>query len=343
MPPSADERPRGLPALVQSKQDRGAGRMRWPAPKVWAWIGLIMAVTVIVQWKWAQGRLESERSGALAKQRAVVAELGPRWFPLRDRVERWTIELAKDPATDVVETEILKGWNFRDKPGIYLRLDADQATSAEAIRKAANDSLRDGFTACLFTAENKNQLSGKECKLTRDCAFGEICNELDRCAPPAQPYNLRVAYRSLRILSEDWVREAQDASGELRLRALTSFFEDAVRDDIPIAVDLLARAQYFAVVLDETPPNFQVPAGTSKSEALRAVPHPSRVGIWRLSDNKLVLRIRRAPEVELKMAGAQLDERVVNAQQRQALSCALANAVRDAMGDTQAGIVPPAP
>ncbi|MDI1483217.1 hypothetical protein QHF84_41860 [Polyangium sp. y55x31] len=302
-----------------------------------------MAVTVIIQWKWSQGRLESERSGILAKQRAVVAELGPRWFPLRDRIERWTVDLAKEPAPDVVETEILKAWNFRDKPGIYLRLDADQATSADAIRKAANDSLRDGFTACLFTAENKNQLSGKECKLTRDCAFGEICNELDRCAPPAQPYNLRVAYRAMRILSEDWVREAQETSGELRLRALTSFFEDAVRDDIPIAVDLLTRAQYFAVVLDETPPNFQVPAGMSKSEALRGVPHASRVGIWRLSDNKLVLRVRRTPDVELKMAGAQLDERVVNAQQRQALSCALANAVRDAMGDTQAGVVPPAP
>ncbi|WP_240806717.1 hypothetical protein [Polyangium spumosum] len=302
-----------------------------------------MAVTVIIQWKWSQGRVESDRSGVLAKQRAVIVELGPRWFPLRDRIETWTVELAKDPFTDVVETEILKSWSFRDKPGIYLRLDAEQATSAEVLRKAANDSLRDGFTACLFTVENKNQLSGKECKLTRDCAVGEICNELDRCAPPAQPYNLRVAYRSMRILSEDWVREVQEASGELRLRALTSFFEDTVRDDIPVAVDLLTRAQYFVVVLDEAPPNLEIPAGMSKSEALRGVPHASRVGIWRLSDNKLVLRIRRTPDVELKMAGAQLDERVVNAQKRQALSCALANAVRDAMGDAEAGVIAPAP
>jgi hypothetical protein len=333
----ADEsRKRGLPAVEQARELRERGG-RMPPPKFWAWAGLIIAVSAIIYWKMAQGRVESDKSALLARQRAVMAELGPRWFPLRDRVERWTVELAKDPGTEVVDKDLLKAWDFRDKPGIYLRLDVDQATSPEAIRKAANDSLRDGFTACLVRADNKNQLSGKECKRTRDCAVGEICNELDRCAPPAQPYNLRVAYRSMRVLSEEWVREAQDASGDLTVRALQAFFEDTVHDDIPVAVDLLSRGQYFMLVLDESVPDLQVPDGGTRSDALRAVPHPSRIGIWRLSDNKLVLRIRRSPEAVLEAAGMPTEERVIAAQRRQAQSCALAMAVRQAMGDPDVG------
>jgi len=324
--------------------------MRWPSPKIWAWIGIIMAVTAIVYWKWTQGKVESERSELLARQRAVVTELGPRWFPMRDKIERWTLDLAKDPGTEVVEKDILKGWGFRDKPGIYLRLDLEQATDEKAVRSAVNESLRDGFSSCLFTAENKSQ-PGKECKRTRECELGEICSSVeiyhgesnapDRCTRPSQPYNLRVAYRAMRILSEDWIREAQETTGELKLRAFKEFFEDTVRDDLKVAVDLLTRAQYFVLVLDEPVPNLNVPKGATRSEVLRSIPHPSRVGIWRLSDGKLVLRIRRVVDVEFQQSGAITDETVLAAQKRQALSCALASSVRDAMGDTDSGLVKP--
>jgi len=204
-----------------------------------------------------------------------------------------------------------------------------------------HDALPICFTACLFRAENKNQLSGKECKRTRECAMGEVCNELDRCAVPAQPYNLRVAYRSLRILSDDWIRDVQEASGDLKLRTFVEFFDDTVKDDLPVVIPLLEKAQYFAVVLDEPVANLAIPQGSSKSEALRSVPHASRVGIWRLADDKLVVRLRRTPDVDLKQSGAPLDERVMLAQQRQALSCALAGAVREAMGDTDIALDKP--
>jgi hypothetical protein len=241
----------------------------------------------------------------------------------------------------VVEKNILESWKFLDKPGIYLRLDLEQAASPDTLRKAANDSLRDGFTACLFRAENTNQLSGKVCRRTRECPMGEICNELDRCAPPAQPYNLRVAYRSLRILSDDWIHDVQEASGDLKLRTFVEFFDDTVKDDLPLVIPLLEKAQYFAVVLDEPVDNLNIPQGSSKSEALRSVKHASRVGIWRVSDGKLVVRVRRTPDVDLMQAGAPLDERVMLAQKRQALSCALAGAVREAMGDTDVAIEKP--
>lgn len=341
MPPAADERPRGLPSLAQSKQDRSAGKVRYPSTKFWGWAAIVLAVTAIVHWKRSQAEVESTRSTLLAKQRAVVSELGPRWLPLREKIETWTTGLAKDPGSEIVEKDILASWKFLDKPGIYLRIDVEQATTPETMRKAANDSLRDGFTACLFRAENTNQLSGKECKRTRECAMGEICNELDRCAPPAQPYNLRVAYRSLRILSDDWIRDVQDASGDLKLRTFIEFFDDSVKDDLPVVIPLLEKAQYFAVVLDEPVENLVVPQGSTKSESLRSVKHASRVGIWRISDGKLVVRIRRTPDVDLKQSGAPLDERVMLAQKRQALSCALAGSVREAMGDAEVGLEKP--
>ena len=341
MPPAADERPRGLPSLAQSKQDRSAGKVRYPSTKFWGWAAIVLAVTGIVHWKRSQNEVESARSALLAKQRAVVTELGPRWLPLRDKMEHWTTELAREPGGEVVDKEVLAAWKFLDKPGIYLRLDVDQAATPETLRKAANDSLRDGFTACLFRADNKNQLSGKECKRTRECAMGEICNELDRCAPPAQPYNLRVAYRSLRVLSDDFIRDVQEASGDLELRKYVLFFDDTVKDDLPVVIPLLEKAQYFAVVLDESVDKLVIPQGSTKSEALRSVSHPSRVGIWRLSDGKLVVRVRRTPDVDLKQSGMPLDERVMAAQQRQALSCALAGSVRDAMGDADFGLDKP--
>jgi hypothetical protein len=341
MAPPADERPRGLPSLAQSKQDRASGKVRYPSTKFWGWAAIVLAVTGIVHWKRTQGEIESTRSTLLTKQRTTVTELGPRWFPLREKIERWSTELAKEPGSEVVEKDVLANWKFLDKPGIYLRLDLDQAATPEALRKAANLSLRDGFTACLFRADNKNQLTGKECKATRECALGEICNENDRCAPPAQPYNLRVAYRALRVLSDDFIRDVQEASGELELRKFVLFFEDTVKDEIPIAIDLLERAQYFTLVLDEPVDNLTVPQGSTKSEALRSVSHPSRVGIWRLSDSKLVLRVRRTPDVDLKQTGMVTDERVLLAQKRQALSCTLAGSVRDAMGDSDVALEKP--
>lgn len=335
-----EPRKRGLPAIEQSREARR--KIRWPSPKFWAWTGLILTATLILHWKRSQGEVESERNKLMARQRAVAAEFGPRWYPLRDKIEAWTLDLARTAEPEVIETEALKGWEFRDKPGLYLRLRVDEATSAEAIRKGAKDSLRDAFTACLLRANNPSPLAGAECKCTRDCPQGQFCNELDRCAPPAQPYNLRVAYRTLHVLSDEWVRDAQDASNDLRLRVLTASFDDTMRDDAPLAADLLTRAQYFLLVLDEKPEGpLDVPDGGKLGEAIQAVAHPARVGIWRLEDGKLMLRVRRDAAAELLGGTPTVDKETLDSRQRQANSCALALAVRQAMGDASAVAVPP--
>ncbi len=138
----------------------------------------------------------------------------------------------------------------------------------------------------------------------------EFCNEQDHCSRPAQPFNLRVAYRTMHILTEDWVREVQASDTELRTRLYVTNFEDAVRDDLPLAAELLTQAQYLLVVLDETPKG-TVPDARDGGleEVVQGLPHAARVGVFRLSDDKVLLRVRRESGGELIGGTPQADPR----------------------------------
>jgi hypothetical protein len=337
------QRTRGLPAIEQARHLR-ATKIRFPRTKFWAYAGLVLAITLILHWKYTQGENEHARQALLAQQRSVKAELGPRWFPLRDKVERWTLELAKEAGAEVVDKDALAGWDFRVKPGIYLRMRASDVKDVDAIRKGAKDSLKDAFTSCLVRVPNPNAIAGIDCRHTRECPSGEYCNETDHCSKAAQPFNLRVAYRTMHVLSDEWVTEVQEAGTDIRLRLFSTSFDDTVRDDMPLAAELLTRAQYYLVVLDEAAKGAD--AGDGSAEALQAAPHFARVGLWRLSDDKLVLRLRREAGGQLIGGMPSVDEKVMAATKRQANSCALAMAVRQAMGDPDVPVVdapPPDP
>lgn len=341
---SPEERPepryRGLPAIQAAQDNRATGKSRWPSTRFWGYSALVLALGAILRWKYAEGEMEGERQKLLAMQRDVAAsELGKRWAPFRDKVERWTLELAKSAEPEVVDRAALRGWDFRDKPGVYLRLRLDDAKSAQSIRDGARNSLRDGFTSCLVRVPNPDAMAGRECKRTRDCQKGEFCNASDHCSVAAQPFNLRVAYRTMFVLSDEWLREVQEAQNDLRIRAYKGDFDDKIRDDFPLAAELFQRAQYFMVVLDESVPTAPVPAadaGVSAAEALQTVSHPARVGVWRMSDDKLVLRVRREAGGQFLGAQPNVDPEVLDARARQGNSCALALAVREAIGDTSA-------
>ena len=347
-PPSEGSSPgparaRGLPSIQRAREDRSAGRTRWPAAKYWGYGGVLLVLCLIFQWKSSQGELETNRQKLMASQRAMAVELGPRWLPLRDKVERWTTELSQAAGPEVVDLD--NKWDFREKSGIYLRLRVEEAGNADAIRAGAKDSLRDGFTSCLMRLPNPDPLGGPACKRTRECGQNQFCNERDHCTPAAQPFNLRVAYRTMHVLTDAWIHDVQDVSSELGLRMLTASFDDTLHDDVPLAMNLLQRAQYFLLVLDEPVPGAApVPSsadgGTSAREAVQAVPHFARIGVWRLADDKLLLRVRREANGQLLGSLPQADAEVIDARQRQANNCALALSVRQAMGDTGAAALP---
>lgn len=336
---------RGLPSVAEARAQRR--RMNWLPTRVWLWAGVFIGAGIIVWWKLDEGEINKMRGELLARQRVVVEELGPRWFPLRDKIEKWTSECAVGSFVDEPNPDLVKEWDFRKKPGIYLRLAESAAKSPKTIREAANKSLKDGFTACLLLVDNPSPLAGAPCDTTEECPPKNICNEFNHCAEPHQPFNVRLAYKALFMLTDEWVAETQAISNKLTMRGAIATFEAANKYDLPIATDLLARSQYFIAVVDEAVPPEDgdlygalpevADAGAEDDRSIPTAPHPARVCIWRLEDDKKMLAVRRDADGELRgPAGPTVNAKTLIAQKRQANSCALALAVREAMG-AQAG------
>ncbi len=317
--------PRGLVAIHESKQRRLHGRLTAVPTRFWLWTLTVLAAWGIFYWKKTQGELESQKAVLLAKQRGILAELGPRYDPLQKRLEDWTVASSGACPGDLVAPE-LKSWDFAGLPGIYLRLRLGDATSVNAVRKAANASLRDAFTACLFHEPNTDPLSGPPCQASHDCTPGTFCNEVDHCMPPAQPYNMRTAYHGTRILSDEWTVSLRTAGDDMRMRLLEREFDSAVKDDIPAVIDLLTRAQFFMLVLDEDPAE-ALPKGKAPLEAIQAAPHPARVFLFGLKQGmeRPLLRLRRDVAGRFLPTGesAPTDPDLIEAQQRQVNSCQL--------------------
>ncbi len=340
-----DPRQRGLPSLNQARADRrrrlvtGKAQIYGGSPQFWLWTVLVTATFGILYWKFAQGKLESQKSAVMAKQRAVLVALGPKILPFRDRVEKWTLDLAREKPVDSVAPGTSLA-SISNGPGVYLRLRVAAARDAATLRAAAARSLRDGFTSCLFV--RKEEAEGPPCKTPSDCKDGLVCNDWSVCARPSQPYNLRLAYRTLRILSPEWTDDLHRASTDLAVRAHELDLDAVTRNDVPVAVEVLSRARYFTVVLDEDAegglpeplPRTPGEREESEDERLQRVPHAARVGVWDLRTEQPLVRMRAEAAGDFVPVGdrASADARMKAAQQRQVNSCALALSVREAIG-----------
>jgi hypothetical protein len=143
------------------------------------------------------------------------------------------------------------------------------------------------------------------------------------------------------VLSPEWSDELHQASTDLSVRAFELDLDAVTRNDVPVALELLSRARYFTVVLDEDPegglpppishaPNESV---ETEDERLQRAPHLARIGIWDLKTESMVLRLRAEAGGEFVAVGsnALTDERSRAAASRQVNSCALALAVKEAI------------
>lgn len=324
-----ESKPRGLVAIQDARNKRKV--ILSIPPRVFLWVFVVIAVWAIIYWKLDQNELAAWRNRLLARQRAVASELAPRFTPLRDRIESWTLEAAGNYPGDLI-TDEAKASPFRSKSGVYLRVYIDDAKNVDVLRTAAMESLRDGFTSCFTTYPNADPFQGPPCKVNSDCKAPLRCNENFHCTPPAQPYNLRVAYRGSRVLYNNWVKEVRDANSDMRLRLLERDFDTAVTDDIPVMIDLMASAQYFLLVIDENAENTKdIPDADTYSESLQAVEHPVRVFAWDLASNKLLLRVRTLITAQ---TGMMVPYPVTAlAVRRQSNNCAIGVYVRRLLGD----------
>lgn len=315
----------------------------------WLWTAVGISLFGIVYWRIAQGQIEAARSRVMASQRAMSVALGPKLFPFRDRVEGWARELAGEWPGDHVapDADLAK---IEGGASVYLRLRIENAKDVKSLRKAAQRSLRDGFTSCLFVSRSAGDpTKGEPCRTIGDCAPGLLCNEWSVCVKPEQPFNMRLVYRTLRVLSSEWTDEVHLATSELALSAYQRDLDNVAKRDVPVTVDLLARSRYFTLVLDEDPPTGlpeEIPdAEETAEERLQRTPHFARVGIWDLRTNEPVLRLRTEAAGEFIMLGRKSvpTETSLAAQQRQVNNCQLALRVREvlARGKGAPALAPP--
>jgi hypothetical protein len=308
---------RGLAAIAQARDDRSQGRVRWGAHAgslaAFAIVGGLIAYKVV-----SSRDLSSGKQALLAKQRAIAATLGAEWYPLRDKLENDVLAAAKDYAGDMVDARARRQ-EFRSQPGLYLRMRVADAKDSASVRAVAADSRKDAFAACLLREPNERGARGEG-----DGGGGAFAE---------QPWNVAQAYQATRILTDDWLKAVKEADDDLRLRIFREQYDKAVRDEIPLAIDVVKRAQFFLLVLDEDVPEAIVFAdgGVLTEESLELVGHPARVHLFELPGGKEILRLRRSGEARLIPAGERMitDSETRDAMQRQANNCALAGRVEE--------------
>ena len=293
------------------------GRSRWSTQAGLLAAGVVIA-GLVTHKVVSERERESDRQALLAKQRAVEVTLGPEWFPLRDKLEADVLTAAKDYAGDRVDPDARRV-EFRTQPGLYLRMRVAEAKDAASVRKVAADAKRDAFAACLLREPNERAARG----------------DADGGAFAEQPWNLGQAYSATRILTDDWVGEVKAADDDLRLRVFSQQYDKAVKEEIPLAIDVVKRAKFFLLVLDEDVPEAAklTDGGPLTEEALQLVAHPSRVHLFDLGSGKEVLRLLRTGDARVIPAGERAisDSETRDAMQRQANNCALARRVDEAL------------
>jgi len=314
--------PRGLPSIAHAREVRAHRGPTWTMQAGLVAGGAVIAGFVAHLVVSARD-LSSTRDALLAKERAVAATVGAEWFPLRDRVEAEIASAAQPYPGDHIEPEARAG-QFRTQPGVYLRLRLADAAGGHDIGQIAAGAKRDAFVACFLHEPNERVKHG-------DFSGGAIAE---------QPWNLGQVYAATRILTEDWVRAVKDADEAMRLRVFSEQYDKAIRDEIPLAIEIVKRAQFFLLVIDEdvADANGAADGGPMTEEALQLLAHPARVTLLDLRSNKELLRIRRSGGALVVPAGERqvTDPETLSAMQRQANNCALAGLVDDALSRSSA-------
>lgn len=337
----------GLPSLNEARAERrraiALGRVRMASipPQFWLWTAVALGAFSVIYWRISQGQIEARRSQVMAKQRAIAMTLGPKIIPFRAQVEGWVRELSASWPGDFVDPSASLE-KISTSPGVYFRLRMSNTGSVKAIRAAARASLHDGFTSCLFVRVNApDPTKGLACRVTSDCASGLLCNEWNACSEPPRPYNMRLAYRALRVLSSDWTDEVHEADTELGLNAYDRDLDSVAKRDVPVAIEVLSRSRYFTLVLDEDPAGGVPPeapdAGETNDERVQREPHAARIGIWDLKTQTALLRLKADASGEFVPVGDRVVQSAATlaAEQRQTNSCALALSVKDALSKNE--------
>lgn len=307
-----EKRELGLKAIHSARAERKRSKYGKIDGRAWLFAGAALSLALAGAWVVSARSLGAAKEEILAQQRAVISTVGAEWYPLRDKLEKLTLEAAARFDGDKVDAEAAK-LDFRSVPGLYLRLRVADAHDVATIRKSATESAKDGFTACLL---REPPTAGRD---------GGIGSGLE------QPWNLHRAYSATRVMTDEWSNEVKASDDKNRLRVFSQQYDRARRDEIPVAIDILKRAQFFLLVLDEDVDEARERSdgGVVDEDVLQQLPHPARVHIVNLRSGVEIARVRRTAEADFAFAGENVvrDPEVRAAMKRQVNNCALAEQV----------------
>src|SRR6266702_3607600 len=123
MPVEPTKRPKpGLRSIHEARDGRRPGG-KYARPGTGAYLVALGAILAsLVAYKIISGhQLDVAKRDLLGKDRATATTVGAEWYPLRDKLEGFTLHAAKNFEGDFVDSEAAR-WDFRALPGIYLRL-----------------------------------------------------------------------------------------------------------------------------------------------------------------------------------------------------------------------------
>jgi hypothetical protein len=218
----------GLQSVYEGREARKRGR--YSRLDV---VCALLAVGGIYRFLWGR-KLESSRQDLLRKVHAAKETVGAEWTPMRDAVESM-VKLAAAPYEGDKILPEAAAWEFRSKPGLYLRIRLQQAQSETELRSAVLWSVRDAFPGCFLKTTNTELAQGLP----------------DAGVFPEQPWNLKQAYQATRILSPEWEQSIRDAEDDLRIRIFDEQYQNAQKRDIPLVIDILKKAEFLLILLDE--------------------------------------------------------------------------------------------
>lgn len=309
---STEEKP-GLSSVHKGREARKQGRYNRPTVSIllYALMG-VAAVLGVYRFVWGR-QVESSREALLAKARAAKVTIGTEWTPLRDRLEAVTLA-ASGPFEGDFTAEGARNWDFRHMSGLYLRIRQVQATSPRELREAALYSVKDAFTGCFLRPPTRS------------------AEQIADAGPFAeQPWNLKQAYQTTRVLTPEWENEVREAQDDMRLRVFEEQYDRAQRTELPLLIDIVKRADFYLLALDEDADEAKVhtDGGAVTETALQLVKHPVRIFVYDTKTMKLMFRVRRSVEAGFTMVRNQLpvDPETQAAMQRQVNNCALAQEV----------------
>jgi hypothetical protein len=253
--------------------------------------------------------LGGERARILKDRKALADDIASDYGSLRARIEQWTVDGATQPfAGDYVDPEA-KNPAWRERPSIYLRLRAADATKLEAVHAGAKLTSLDGIPACLLRVKGSYG----------PWAWGEIVARTE-------------------MLGADFQTDVRETNNDLKLRNLAYALDMYRQNDFPQARDGIRMAEYAIIAIDEDPSAVPVSLAygedASIAQRIHGVAHPIRLFLRRLSDGKELLRVRRTPDMQLVQVQG---DNVVPAAgleitRGKALDCALANDALTAAG-----------